>query len=272
MKNFRCLPDRSAPAFTLVELLVVIGIIGILAAMLIPALIKSTTARQKAQAKMEIALIVSAIQTYDANLSRFPISSAAQNSVLAPALSTGPEDFTFGGVFATPIGPYSVESPGPYKKNNAEVMGVLLDLEYFADGSATINRGHVKNTGRVVYLPAKMTGNTNSPGIGLDGVYRDPWGSPYVIALDLNNDGRTRDALYRMIEVSEDPADLNTPKRGLNGLIRGTDSRGKPVFEANNTVMVWSPGPDKEIDPNPGGGLSGKANNGVNKDNILSWK
>ena len=151
-------------------------------------------------------------------------------------------------------------------------MAVLLDLETYGDGRSTINRNHLKNPRRTPYLPVRMTSDMTSPGVGLDGVYRDPWGNPYVITLDLNNDGRARDALYGTVEVSEDPSDPGTPKRGLNGLLRGTDSRGRPVFEANSPDMVWSAGPDKQIDPNPGAGLSGKANGGVNKDNVLSWK
>ena len=111
-----------------------------------------------------------------------------------------------------------------------------------------------------------MAGNNTSPGIGQDGIYRDPWGNPYIITIDLNYDDKARDAFYRLPAVSADPGDtVNNPPRGLNGLIPKVIG-GATVYEANAPVMVWSAGPDKMIDPNA------KATAGANKDNILSWK
>jgi hypothetical protein len=165
-----------------------------------------------------------------------------------------------------------------YNTNNAEVMAVLMDVESWPAVGATINKDHVKNPQRKGYLNATMAGNTTSPGIGQDGIYRDPWGNPYIITVDLNYDDKARDSFYRSPAVSQDPADL-TGNRGLNGLIKKKDSNGNPisingspVFEANDKVMVWSAGPDKTIDPNSGGTPDGKANKGANKDNVLSWK
>ena len=111
-----------------------------------------------------------------------------------------------------------------------------------------------------------MSGNTTSPGVGPDGVYRDPWGNPYIITIDLNYDDKARDAFYRSPAVSTDTGDTSgNPKRGLNGLIPKVIG-GNTVYEANSPVMVWSAGPDKMIDP------AQPANVGANKDNILSWK
>jgi hypothetical protein len=110
-----------------------------------------------------------------------------------------------------------------------------------------------------------MSGNWTSPGIGLDGTYRDVWGNPYIITIDLNFDDKARDAFYGTQGVSADPSDSNTPKRGLNGLIPRVIG-GNTFYEANSPVMVWSAGPDKMIDPNS------PATTGANKDNIISWK
>ncbi|HXU77786.1 MAG TPA: hypothetical protein VN794_14525, partial [Methylomirabilota bacterium] len=100
-----------------------------------------------------------------------------------------------------------------------------------------------------------------------DGVYRDPWGNPYVITLDLNNDEKARDSFYSLPAVSAMPNTPTTPAPGLNGLIpTAFNVRGVPAYEANSPVMVWSAGPDKGIDP------ASKANQGMNKDNVLSWK
>ncbi len=70
---------------------------------------------------------------------------------------------------------------------------------------ATINQGHVKNPQKTRYLNPTMATDINSPGVGPDGVYRDPWGNPYVITVDLNYDDKARDAFYRRPAVSAGP-------------------------------------------------------------------
>jgi hypothetical protein len=153
-----------------------------------------------------------------------------------------------------------------YETNNSEIVAILMDLERFPNNLASPNFGHIKNPQHKGYLTAGLVGDTKSPGVGQDGVYRDPWGNPYIITLDLNYDQKTRDAFYRIQTVSEDAASAFNPKPGLNGLIRGTDGAGKTIFEATSPVTVWSAGPDKMIDPNA------DALHGANKDNVLSWK
>jgi hypothetical protein len=110
-----------------------------------------------------------------------------------------------------------------------------------------------------------MVSDTNSPGVGPDLVYRDPWGSPYIITMDLNYDEKARDGFYCHASVSADPNSSGSPKAGINGLVGRTASIGL-VYEANTPVMIWSLGPDKKFDQNS------LANKGVNKDNVLSWK
>jgi hypothetical protein len=107
-----------------------------------------------------------------------------------------------------------------------------------------------------------MIEDPTRPGVGPDGVYRDLWGNPFIITLDLNLDEKARDAFYANATVSQDPADNN---RGLDGLIKKILPGGS-VFEANSPVMVWSAGPDKKIDPTV------NARSGANRDNVLSWK
>jgi hypothetical protein len=147
-------------------------------------------------------------------------------------------------------------------------MAVLLDVEHWPATPAvpTINLGHVKNPKSTKYLNAAMATDTNSPGVGPDGVYRDPWGDPYIITIDLNYDDKARDVFYRLKKVSQ-----NSGTAGLNGLINVHMPPNPPdgnsdFFELNSPVMVWSAGPDKQIDPGQ------PANAGANKDNILSWK
>src|SRR5205823_705343 len=109
---------------------------------------------------------------------------------------------------------------------------------------------------------ARSVNDTNVNGIGPDGVYRDPWGQPYIITLDLNGDQKCWDAFYRLKLVSQ-----QNKQTGLFGLFNSKNAAGfTDDFEFNGSVMVWSAGPDKTIDPKI------SANIGVNKDNVLSWK
>jgi prepilin-type N-terminal cleavage/methylation domain-containing protein len=278
----RIKPGTVRRGFTLIELLVVIAIIGILAAMLLPVLHRGGVVARVNRAKLEINQLATAIRDYDSANNRFPVSNEA---MAAAAARNG--DFTYGTAKLTCVGGQydrgfkSPSSAGAmpvfatglddigdtltYQTNNAEVMAILLDLENYGDGRPTINKGHAKNPQRTKFLNASMVPNTTSPGVGTDGVYRDPWGNPYIITLDLNSDERTCDSFYRSGKVSQ----KNGSVTGVNGLANThhnpPDGKGD-WWQTEGQVMVWSAGPDKMID------LFHPADQGANKDNVLSWK
>ena len=73
--------------FTLVELLVVIAIIGILAGMLLPVLASARIKVQKTQTQTQMADLVNAIQSYEKDYGRFPVSTDAQRAASAATRS-----------------------------------------------------------------------------------------------------------------------------------------------------------------------------------------
>ena len=271
MKKLAPAPRRFPAGFTLVELLTVIAIIGILAAMLLPVLAAVKKHAQVVKAKKEAGDILIAIEGYDQAYGRFPVSSAAQAA--ASASVNGNKDFTYGGFFSSPSQPggiYTVQTPGLYL-TNSEVIAILMDITNYPGTTVpTINNGHVKNPQQTKFLNQTMVSDTTSPGIGTDLVYRDPWGHPYVISMDLNYDDQCMDAFYARQNVSQTQPSSQT---GFNGLVNSMDPNGNgDHFQFHGKIMVWSAGPDGKVDSNATGVPAGKANAGVNKDNVLSWQ
>jgi prepilin-type N-terminal cleavage/methylation domain-containing protein len=233
-----------SPGFTLIELLVVIAIIGILAALLLPALARVKRQAQIRETKLALAGIVQAVKSYEADYSRLPVSGALLTAA-------GGNDITCGGTV-----PGFTQVPNP---SNNEVIDILMDND------AGSNAAHVKNTKRHKYLEAKVVGDTTRHGVSPDGIYRDPWGMPYIISLDLNFDEKTRDHVYKQNAVSRQ--NQSYPNQGRDTSSSGLVSAGpNDTYEFAGKVMAWSLGPDKNFNS----GIN--ARTGVNKDNILSWE
>ncbi|HNQ73471.1 MAG TPA: prepilin-type N-terminal cleavage/methylation domain-containing protein [Verrucomicrobiota bacterium] len=231
--------------FTLIELLVVIAIIAILAAMLLPALSAVKVRALKSRAKTEMQQIGTALTQYESKYGRLPV---------LPGLAPGNSDVTFGGGL-TPLPPNVITVA-----TNSGLIAVLMDEESFRNGNKSANFGHVLNPQRLKLLPARPAADDRSPGIGLDGEYRDPWGNAYVISLDYGMDGKTRDAVYSRRLVAQ-----QTGQQGVGGLFNPTAGGNSDDFEYNGNYLIWSRGPDGQVS------TTVKFNNGVNKDNVLEW-
>jgi prepilin-type N-terminal cleavage/methylation domain-containing protein len=237
-------------AFTLIELLVVISIIGVLAALLLPALAAVKTKAKTTMARVEMSSLITGAKRYESDFGFFPCTKAAW-----ACSSDNPDckDFTYG--TTRPDGSllragypkiHTYNQRFTYQNCNAEVIAALRPASA-APTPELAALATVMNRSSLTFFDSKMNSETNLPGIGRDGVLRDPWGNPYIITFDLDRDGRTIDGFYGVLRKSVKPPLT-------------------PDIKAD--ILVWSFGPDGKVDTNSKLGLKG----GANKDNILSWE
>lgn len=225
---------RRSGAFTLIELLTVIAIIAILAALLLPALANVKDKAKAAKARTEMAGLETAITQYEAEYNRMPASKAAEQAANP--------DYTYGSGVGAP-------EPG-FNPLNSELVVILMDLDLAP------NDKHQRNPRRHVFLTAKEVSGPE-PGVSTaDRVFRDPWGTPYVITMDMNDDNKCLDAFYRQPAMRGD----------LRGLTQVSSGSSAGQFELNRPVMIWSLGKDRRADRNT------PCTQGVNKDNVLLWQ
>ena len=145
--------------FTLVELLVVIAIIAILAAILTPAIRGTLQGAQERRARMEIASIVSASQSY---YSEYGVYPSAHN---------GEPDRTYHAAGGNENAAFA----------QARVIRILrgIDTNY---NRRAISFLEVKDSS---LIGTDKDGNNYTAD---QNFFLDPWGNPYIIAFDTNFD------------------------------------------------------------------------------------
>lgn len=149
---------HTKTAFTLIEMLVVIAIIGVLAGMLLPAIRGAIQKSKMTQASADVRSLAAAIRQYYTEYGKLPVADSDQ------------------GVTDKFYGPSSA----------SDKMRDIIDvLRANAQG---INANNALNPRRIVfYEPPSRRG---AVGDSSDRSIYDPWGEPYRIKLDNNYDGQ----------------------------------------------------------------------------------
>ena len=160
---------HSFKAFTLIELLTVIAIIGVLMSMLFPAVGAALNAARKAQAQNDIVQLVTATKAYYTEYGRYPLGPTQ----VALAWNT---------VFGDPDGIYS----------SADLCNVLRAIP-----DSKNNPSNLLNPRQVVFLDGNLAKNPDHPKSGFapkdaqgtagkikQGAFVDPWGAEYIVFVD----------------------------------------------------------------------------------------
>lgn len=154
--------------FTLVELLMAIGIIVILAAISIPTALSAIKKAETAKAQAEMTALVTALKNYESTYGFLPFHFK-KSSNTSPA--------TDGEV-----------QPGDYTDFIKVLQGENLDI-----------KGRKMNPRKLAFL--EIQGNTK-------GVYEDPWGNDYTVIIDGDGDGKIIQELddwkYYQLKVEKD--------------------------------------------------------------------
>ena len=124
---------RGQRGFTLLEIMVVVVILGILAALVVPKIISRPDEARVIAAKQDIASLMSALKLYRLDNGRYPTTEQGlQALVVKPTASPIPPNWKPGGYLERlPKDPWG----SPYQYLNPGVHGEIDVFSYGADGA-----------------------------------------------------------------------------------------------------------------------------------------
>jgi len=137
----------------LVELLVVVGIIGLLVGLISVGVPKAMEAGKKAKVKGELTAIVAAVKAYKQEYGQWPVAKSQLGSVADEYNSW--------------YGPPTID------RESKDLMRIL-------SGDITVQKeGQTMNPKGVRFLEGART----------DGTFQDPWGNQHCVRMDTNDSG-----------------------------------------------------------------------------------
>ena len=129
---------RLARGFTLIEIMVVITILGVLAALIVPRVVGRTDDAKIAAARQDIASIMQALKLYRLDNGRYPSTEQGLQALISkPTLEPVPSNWKQGGYIersSVPVDPWGE----PYKFLNPGIKG---EIDVFSLGRDKTNGG-----------------------------------------------------------------------------------------------------------------------------------
>jgi general secretion pathway protein G len=128
----RTAPQSSQRGFTLIEIMVVIVILGVLAALVVPKIMSRPDEARIVAAKQDISALQQALKLYRLDNQRYPTTEQGLNALInKPAIAPLPPNWKTGGYLERlPQDPWG----NPYQYLNPGLKGEIDILSYGADG------------------------------------------------------------------------------------------------------------------------------------------
>jgi general secretion pathway protein G len=126
--------QRTQRGFTLIEIMVVIAILGILAALIVPKIMSRPDEARRVAAKQDIGAVMQALNLYKLDSGRYPANDQGLRALVEkPSTDPVPNNWKAGGYLERlPNDPWG----NPYQYLNPGVHGDIDVFSYGADGKA----------------------------------------------------------------------------------------------------------------------------------------